>query len=56
MSEKEIHSLSNKSGLTARNKNGYFGEATHNHPNSIMMMEVHGNIGDEVHRDIFPGT
>ena len=55
MSEKEIHSLSNKSGLSARNKNGYFGEATHNHQNGIMMMEFHGNTDDEVHRDRFPG-
>jgi hypothetical protein len=56
MSEKEIRSLSNKSSLSARNKNGYFGEVTHNHPNGIMMMEFHGNTDDEVHRDRFPGT
>jgi hypothetical protein len=56
MSEKEIHSLSNSSSLSARDKNGHFGEATHNHPNGIMMMKGHGKTGDEVHRDRFPGT
>jgi len=56
MSEKEIHSLSSSSSLSARDKNGHFGEAIDNHPNGIMMMKGHGNIGDEVHRDRFQGT
>jgi len=56
MSEKDIHNLSNNSSLSARDKNGHFGELTHNHPNGIMMTKVHGKNSDEVHIDIFPET
>jgi hypothetical protein len=55
MNEKEIRNLSSKNSLSARKKNGHFGEATHNHPNGIMMMKGHGNTGDEFHRDRFLG-
>jgi hypothetical protein len=53
MSEKEIHSLSNNNSLSARDKNGHFGEVTYNHPNVIMMMKGHGKTNDEFHRDKF---
>ena len=55
-SEKEICGLSNNNSLSARDKNGHFGEATHNHPNGIMMTKGHVKTGDKVHRDRFPGT
>jgi len=54
MSEKKTRSLSNNSSLSARDKNGHFGEVTHNHPNGIMMKKGHGKTGDEVHIDRFP--
>jgi hypothetical protein len=56
MTEKYIHSLSSSSSVSAREKNGHFGEVIDNHLNGIMMMKCHGNISDEVHKDRFQGT
>jgi hypothetical protein len=56
MSEKQICSLINNNSLSARDKNGHFGEATYNHPNVIMMMKGHGKTSDEFHGDKFLGT
>jgi hypothetical protein len=55
MGENEIHNFSNNSSLSARDKNIHFREATHNHPNGIMIVKGHGKTVDEVQKSRFLG-
>ena len=56
MGKEEINSLSNNSGLGARNKRGHFGQMENNNLKRIMFQKGHRKTIEKIQRYIFPGT